>query len=430
MILTRRRALIAGSAASLLPALAHAADTPEALAELAAIYVLPLVEMYATRRRAEPMGQAGRLLNVPRLADAAARAVTTPNVDTLYSSGWLDLSTGPATIQLPPAGPNYFSLALMDAWSNNFAILPGASRKTPERAVLIGPRGAPPASGAAVIRAPTRHVWALARTYAASNDALAEPHAVQAALKVSGPVSPPEPPLVPASLTPENPAAYFALANQLMGEEGVLPGDGAILLRLRPIGVGPGLTFVDTPATRAGAAAAWARLKGVKPKSAGGWSYPKPELGNFGDHYEYRALTALNGLAALPPSEAIYLSSGAGETVYTGDRPWKLAFRKSELPPAAAFWSLTLYERTPEGRQYFYPNPANRYAVAGHTPGLKFAADGSLTIPISNVAPTEPDLAANWLPAPKGRFSLVLRLYKPEKAALDGRWRAPALKQA
>ena len=434
MTVTRRQALIATGAASLWPVAASAAsaDGPEALAALAVVYALPLVEMYVTRRRAEGLGQAGRLLNAPRLADAASRAVTTPNVDTLYSSGWIDLAAGPATLELPPAGPYYFSLALMDAWSNNFLVLPAAGPNTPRRAVLVGPRGAPPADGAAaVIRSPTRHVWVLGRTFAASNDDLAEAHAVQAALKVTGGATPAEPPVDKAALSPDDPAAFFTLANRLMGEEGVLPADGAVLARLKAIGVGPGLTFIDTPAARVGAAAAWAQLKEVKRQPIGGWGYPKANLGAFGTDYAFRAQTALNGLAALPPSEAIYLF-GAGDgqgppATYSGAHPWRLTFPKGQEPPSDAFWSLTLYERTPEGRQYFYANPENRFAVAGHTPGLKHAADGSLSILIGNEAPAD---KANWLPAPKGAFTLVLRLYKPQKRALDGRWRAPALKPA
>ena len=438
MTVSRRQALTAGSVVALASAVAPqamAADTPEALAGLAVLYVLPLIEMYATRRRAEAMGQAGRLLNAPRLADATSRAVTTPNVDTLYSSGWIDLAAGPATIELPPAGLHYFSLALMDAWSNNFVVLPAAKPGTPQRAMLVGPRGLPPADGAAaVIRSPTRHVWLLGRTFAASNDDLTEAHAVQAALKVTGGATPAEPPVDKAALSPDDPVAFFALANRLMGEEGVLPADGAVLARLRAIGVGPGLSFVDTPATRAGAAAAWARLKTGRTQPVGGWSYPRTDLGNFGADYAYRAATALGGLAALPPSDAIYLfAAGDGQGPpgsYSGARPWTLSFPRGQEPPAGAFWSLTLYERTPEGRQYFFPNPANRFAVAGHMPGLKHGADGSLTIHIANEAPSDPMAKANWLPAPKGPFTLVLRLYKPEKRALDGRWRAPALKPA
>jgi len=36
---------------------------------------------------------------------------------------------------------------------------------------------------------------------------------------------------------------------------------------------------------------------------------------------------------------------------------------------------------------------------------------------------------SNWLPAPNSTFYLVMRLYWPKQAALDGSWKAPAVKQ-
>jgi hypothetical protein len=40
------------------------------------------------------------------------------------------------------------------------------------------------------------------------------------------------------------------------------------------------------------------------------------------------------------------------------------------------------------------------------------------------------DKEANWLPAPKGPFFAVLRVYWPKAEALDGKWKAPPLRQA
>ncbi|CAN5330066.1 DUF1254 domain-containing protein [soil metagenome] len=431
-----RRHVLAASAAAALPGFAHAAaDTPQSLAALGVLYALPLIEMARTRRNAEAMGQKGRFLHAPRLADASSRAVTTPNVDTLYSSAQIDLGAGPAVFDLPVAESTYFSLALMDAWSNNFAVLPAAAPGLTRVILFQAGDTVPAAGGARVIRSPTRHVWALARTFAASNDALETPHAVQKTLSVKTAASSDvEPPIDAVALTPENPVAFFALANRLMAQEGALPADGPVLARLKAVGVGPGLPFVDTADTRAGAASAWAMLKAGRQQPVGGWSYPKADLGDFGTDYPYRAAIALNGLAALPRSEAIYLfaaGDGAGAPgTFDGGREWRLHFAKGQEPPADAFWSLTLYERTPEGRQYLVANPANRFAVASQTPGLTRNPDGSLTIAISAEAPSDPVLKANWLPAPKGPFTLTLRIYKPRATALDGRWRAQAVRIA
>jgi hypothetical protein len=78
------------------------------------------------------------------------------------------------------------------------------------------------------------------------------------------------------------------------------------------------------------------------------------------------------------------------------------------VPPADAFWSVTLYDA--EG--YQVPNPLNRFAVSSWMP-FKYNADGSLDLYFQNESPGA-DKEANWLPAPKGAFNLTLRLYAPK----------------
>ena len=45
---------------------------------------------------------------------------------------------------------------------------------------------------------------------------------------------------------------------------------------------------------------------------------------------------------------------------------------------------------------------------------------------MQNASPGK-DREANSLPAPKGLFLLVMRLYRPKDAALDGTWKEPPL---
>ena len=62
-------------------------------------------------------------------------------------------------------------------------------------------------------------------------------------------------------------------------------------------------------------------------------------------------------------------------------------------------------------------------------PTLKRDADGGLTLYIQHESPEEEQLA-NWLPAPKGRFYMVMRLYSPKPAAYDGTWTPPLVWRA
>jgi hypothetical protein len=57
-------------------------------------------------------------------------------------------------------------------------------------------------------------------------------------------------------------------------------------------------------------------------------------------------------------------------------------------------------------------------------PNMARNADGSLTIHIQNDSPGA-GKESNWLPAADGPITLVLRLYGPQEAALNGKWKAP-----
>ena len=72
---------------------------------------------------------------------------------------------------------------------------------------------------------------------------------------------------------------------------------------------------------------------------------------------------------------------------------------------------------------FFVPNSINRYDLAQRDK-LITNPDGSMDYPVS----PGNDKEANWLPAPKGKFDLVMRLYSPRKtppSILDGTWTPP-----
>ena len=102
----------------------------------------------------------------------------------------------------------------------------------------------------------------------------------------------------------------------------------------------------------------------------------------------------------------------------------------STLPPAKAFWSVTMYDTSYDGTAgYLIENPINRYLINSTTQGLVYGEDGSLTITIQHEQPQDTTEQANWLPAPEGPFYLVLRIYWPKPAALDGTWNPPPVKR-
>jgi len=107
-----------------------------------------------------------------------------------------------------------------------------------------------------------------------------------------------------------------------------------------------------------------------------------------------------------------------------GSREYQVTFPPGALPPAKGFWSLTLYDE----RHALPLATGGKVAVGSRDSGLRYGADGSLTIIVSREAvatATDGDTSSNRIVAPNGVFSLYLRIYWPDESALDGTWTPP-----
>lgn len=77
--------------------------------------------------------------------------------------------------------------------------------------------------------------------------------------------------------------------------------------------------------------------------------------------------------------------------------------------------------------QMLVANPIDRYLInSPMLSDLKKNDDGSITLDLQKDSPG-PQRESNWLPAPDGPMFVVMRLYWPKQAALDGTWTPPAL---
>jgi hypothetical protein len=125
--MNRRDLLAMAGALGLAPAFAKAQDRAAAAmaARDAYFYALPLIEMATTRTRLlkAPGAAINRLTHTRALTDHTGRAVTTPNNDTLYSSAFVDLTQGPIILTIPATGGRYYSVAIMDMFTNNNVVL-------------------------------------------------------------------------------------------------------------------------------------------------------------------------------------------------------------------------------------------------------------------------------------------------------------------
>lgn len=425
--MNRRELLAMASALGLSPALARAAEGDATSARDAYLYALPLIEMATTRARLlkAPGAAINKLLHTRTLSDDKARWVTTPNNDTLYSSAFLDLTKGPVTLTIPALGQRYYSVAVMDMFTNNNVVL--GTRTVGGQGgtfTLVGPGQA--STGPNPTRIATPHAWLLVRTLVNGEADLDAAHKAQDGFSLKGPADGP----VPAFANRDaKPAEVFATARALLASDPAPPTDLKILGRTSAfLGAGP----FDEAAAAAGIDQAKMIAVFAKGRQTfvGGWSYPRASLGDFGQDYLYRGIVALQGLGALPVAEAMYMKAAGddGAGVFTGDGLYRLTM-PAQLP-LDGFWSLSMYEVTPDGQFFFTDNPIKRYTIGDRTPGPKRNADGSLDIWVGRADPGG-DKSANWLPAPKsGPFALYLRAYLPRAELLGGAFRFPAVVKA
>ena len=430
------------------------------------IYGYPLVTMEMTRRvmtnvekpegTRAPMGQFVRMREYP---SATFRDVTAPNADTLYTTAWLDVGQEPWVLSLPDAQDRYYLFPMLDGWTEVFQV-PG-KRTTgtgPQTYAITGPgwKGTLPA-GVKEYKSPTAMVWLLGRIYCTGTpEDYAAVHKLQDEISLvplsayGKPYTPPPGKVDPSidmktavrdqvnALSADD---YFSLLAKLLVNNPPTAADKPILEKMAKIGIVPGQPFDRSKLAPAAHEAfslvpkianekimLWLKEGIVEGdmKLENGWLFTT-KTGNYGANYLQRALITAIGLGANRPQDAVYPTSEGPSAIgsYTGEKKYVMHFNKGELPPANGFWSLTMYDKD----YFFVPNPLDRYSISARQ-NLKANADGSVDLYIQNENPG-PDQESNWLPAPKDKFILMMRLYWPKEkdpSILDGSWKIPRVR--
>ena len=474
-----KRALAAIFGVGLLAALAGPANTQPAITEQEAhaigvdayLYFYPLISFDVTRLYSTNVEPDKEPLKAPMntFANAAAypagdnKFVVRVNFDTLYSIAYLDLSKEPMVLSSPDTNGRYFLLPMLDAWTDVFASPGWRTTGTQAQTFLIAPQGWRPdlrdrfidefklPKDTRRIDAPTPFVVIIGRTKTDGPPDYDVVHKIQAGYKLT-PLSqwgkPPQPIAVkidpaidmktpPKAQVDSMPAnIFFQYAAELLKANPPHVTDQPMIDQLRKIGIEPGKSFdfeKASPAIRNALVAAREDAQKLMEwkiptiaRIANGWSMNTDTMGVYGNYYLKRAIVAQVGLGANLPEDAIYplnLADESGKPL-DGTNKYTLHFEKGYMPPANAFWSVTLYDS--DG--YQVGNPLNRFAVSSWMP-FKYNADGSLDLYFQNQSPGA-EKEANWLPAPKGPFNLTMRLYAPRSEALTGKWNPPPVTRA
>jgi len=134
------------------------------------LYGYPIVLMDETRKSiqngySENNKRINQFTHIQVFPDHNFRNVVRPNVDTLYSTAWLDLSNEPVILSVPNMSNRYYVMPLMDAWTNVFATV--GTRETGSQSgeyLIVGPDWTDKTTTSLpVIKSPSNMVWVIGR---------------------------------------------------------------------------------------------------------------------------------------------------------------------------------------------------------------------------------------------------------------------------
>jgi hypothetical protein len=401
-----------------------------------------------------PQSAVNQLGLVRQLRGPEFKQVATPNNDTLYAQAFCDVSREPLIVSVPKVDDKRsYGIQLWDPNGDTFAYI--GTRMTGREAgnyALVGPdwKGTLP-DGVKRIDTPYNGLVVWGRIGVDGPSDLDNALAIQDQLRLT-PLNeygksykqvPPDLAFSQARLAAPNPQNvtgdlefFVELANSLKHTPPKAQ-DAVIAESLSQIGFKDDNTTFDyaslSEPQKAGLTQAvkfGQYLMDVYAQTAGevvnGWRW-SPKSGIMGNDYLFRATFAKWFTGGNAPDEAIYMDGRTDQNgkPLDGSKTYQMHFEKGQLPPAKAFWSVSMYNIV-DGS--FVENPIRRYTFGDRTPGIVTNADGSLDIFIQHDAPTAPSRRANWLPAPAGGFNLNLRLYVPDDSLQKGAWKPPVVK--
>lgn len=417
------------------------------------VFGFPILLMDETRRAASevpylcglggPMNAFTHKFSIP---DPDFKAVVRPNVDTLYSSAFLDLSGGPLVLEVPEIKDRFYLMAMLDAWTNNFAGPGTQSNGGEEETYLIaGPdwkKQTP--DGMKRIDAPTNLVWIIGRTELKGKNDLEAANAVQRQYKLH-PLTGPAParssepcrpvgdqPVPEDTIRTLSGVDFFSRLDELIELYPPAPRDKDKMKKLGLINAGPyaeGRVEDLSPSNKKALDGGIERGQKVLDlafdfgsRSAWAPDPTKVPLGDYGDAYLVRAIVAQIGFGANRNEYAVYQNAkktGDGKLLDGLNGEYELRFANGATPPVNGFWSVTVYDK--DG--FLSENPLGRHAL-GSNSNLRVGEDGDVVISFATEKPDDVP-AENWLPAPAGPFEVTLRMYWPREEILDGDWSVP-----
>ncbi|MFT5699174.1 MAG: hypothetical protein ACI8ZB_002031 [Desulforhopalus sp.] len=437
------------------------------IAKEAYVYGLPLILNYKTMysyvvddKSPEYKGDFNQLVCVARVFTPKDKAIVTPNSDTPYCMSWADLRAEPLVFTIPEIEKErFYEVQLVDLFTHNFNYISTiATGNVPGTYLLTGPdwKGQVPKGITKVIPSETQLFFSIHRTQLINPSDIDNVKKIQDAYRIEplstylGTKAPTAAPTINFPRWKEGEqfkAGGFVYLDFMLSLVKTPQEEQALMQQFAKLGLGTEDKFdikkfspEIQKAIEDGVKAGFAEIEAFIAKYT---SDPLASAKIFGTRdflnksakenysleniFVMRAVAAHMGIYGNSAVEALYptyVVDADGKPFDASQNNYTLTFKKGAFPPVTAFWSLTMYDGK---TQLLIGNPINRYLL--NSPMMEqfvFNEDGSLTLYVQKESPGT-DLEPNWLPAPDGTFYVVLRLYGPQKEALEGTWLNPPL---
>jgi len=387
-----------------------------------------------------------------RLKDHTMRDIARPNNDTLYIGCMLDLRKDPVILEMPAFDSKYVSLMVTayDHYVNTPMTTRTGDFRKPEKMLFYsarteGYKGEPVKGVDRIFEASGDFISAIFRVMPHSNEPARFKRIVQQMQSVK-PVTLSEyrggkaKPIDDIKFPPVGKTDADVFGNNLLEVMQFVFNhttfdpkneiDQGVLAAYKPLGIEPGKPYdpatakpIDGKRFRSiseQVAAENLALMG-KPEAIAKikpyWFEPKGET-----NLDTLVATSVIGPIGLRAIEAEYppIVTTDGKN-FNAMHDYVIRMTKEQLPPAKAFWSVTLYDLK---NGFFIPNDRKKYSV-GENGGMKLNPQGGIEIYIAAKKPAGvPE--ENWLPIHRRDedLSVNMRIYVPDVKKMKT-WQAP-----
>ncbi|NEI96440.1 DUF1254 domain-containing protein [Rhizobium leguminosarum] len=412
---------------------------------------MPAASMSAMREGLQSVGVDKNTVAITESLLDSRSLFLTPNTETIYVMGWMDLKDGPIVVETPP-----HILGLVDDfWFNYVTDMGNAGPDKGKGGKFLflppGYDGAVP-DGYFVSRSKTFGNWVAARGFVENGDTKPAVDSIKKHFRIyplAQATNPPETKFVNASGKAFNTIhsmdfSFYEEVNRVVQEEPTSAINPQTLGLLASIGIEKGKPFAPDDRMKkilteaAAVGNATARTLAYRSRTPGSQLYPNSAWGTafVGGSYEFMK----DGARLLEPySSFFFVATGitpamsvsmvgvgsqyAGAYVDASGKPLDGGKTyKLHLPPgipAKDFWSLVIYDTQTRSEL----QTDQQFPSAGsQKPGLQVNPDESVDVYFGPKAPAGKE--SNWVQTmPDKGWFIILRLYGPLQQFFDKTWK-------